>query len=69
MITLNVAPSQLDALLMALRFLQENLDRLPLEFIELHEGQLPDEAQIDNLCAGLTATAFGSSGGSAWSGG
>ena len=58
MLNLTVARPELDALLTALRFLEENLERLPREFIELNEGHLLDEVEIENLCARLSDVGY-----------
>ena len=58
MFNLAVARPELDALLTALRFLQENLEQLPREFIELNEGHFPDEIEIENLCARLSEIGY-----------
>ncbi len=45
---------ELHAILTALRYLQENLEHLPREFVALTEGDVPNEAEIDDLCARLS---------------
>ncbi|KAA2235933.1 hypothetical protein [Salinarimonas soli] len=56
--TLTVAQPELETLLTALRYLQENLASLPREFAALNDGQAPTEAEIDDLCGRLTETAY-----------
>ncbi len=45
---------ELETVLTALRYLQENLEQLPREFVALTEGDIRTEAEIDDLCARLS---------------
>ncbi len=50
MITLRLSGAEATTIMVALRELQERIDRLSPELRELTEGELLDEAGIDELC-------------------
>ncbi len=58
MIHLRLDLADCDTLLTALRFLQENVERMPHEFVDLCDQEPPDERRIDELCARLAAAAY-----------
>ena len=57
MILLRLDLADCDTLLTALRFLQENVERIPRDLVDLCDRGPPDERQIDDLCARLAAAA------------
>jgi two-component sensor histidine kinase len=50
MLTLRLSASEATTIMVALRELQDRMDRLPAELRQLAEGELLDEIGIDDLC-------------------
>ncbi|HLL58265.1 MAG TPA: hypothetical protein VK391_00040 [Allosphingosinicella sp.] len=50
MLTLRLSDSEATTIMVALRELQDRMDRLPAELRQLAEGELLDEIGIDDLC-------------------